>query len=477
MAKKKTVPSKKSPSKKQVQDVQQISGIILDCKSKKPIKYAQISLRSNKTAANSKGEFIIENPANAKRFKVEAEGYAPKNLNIYNSSYYNARRKCFIICLDAARKGVSEETTYLPELVIVLTDKEFAAIKGNANVLDDLIKAAMIQKAKKMFEGKAVEIPQDSEVVLCECNKHVGVIQKVNINGTLEGDPLPRAGSKEEGEADLNLYTRFDNIGFGTLSSRCCSHGTDPDNVKVPGNAINVGILDSAIDTDFVYNYFRTNHSEVDTSKFIIINRSCTTDQSSTDVDHGTTVAICLLKRLYVELKFQKSICINAYNIVRSQLLHGDLYPTNIITQADIVCALLKAIPENSYLNLSFGFNEDTHLIQNIMRRLPSSLKFVTTSAGNEGKDITNGINFHYPSGYARDFRTGKIREVTGTMKKGARTVRWVKDANRQTNNVIVVPPGYIKAEDDAVVNTNSKAGGTSFSSPRYLAGLIKRHR
>jgi len=449
-----------------------IEGIVFDCsgKAKKPLKEACIAVnKSNSYVTNAKGKFKFAIKRKAKYIVVSAKGFVERKLKFVEGKKYK-------ICLVPIRKGVSSKTQYLPELIIVLTDKEFKKIEGNPNEIDGKIKKIMLDKARLLYEGRAVKIPDDSEIILCECNKQVGIIQNVEINGKLEGNPLPHAGSKEEGEVDLNLFIRQPDYGFGDLIQKCCCDNIEPQTIVKPKNAISVGVLDSGIDVQFINEYFRRNHPSVLLSNFTIRNKSCSNSNLSPNIGHGTMVVISLLERLYTGKKpFKKHVCINGYNIVRSQVLKGDNFPSNIITQADIVCALLKAIKENEYLNMSFGYTEDTHLIRMIMKNLPKEILGVTCSAGNEGKEIDLSRHFHYPSGYSREFPDDRIKEVTGLMKVGSKMRLWQQNQDVRTNTI----PGQVvgvfpKSQDDAVINKATRSGGTSFSAPRYLASIIK---
>lgn len=393
------------------------------------------------------------------------------------------------------RRGIenTEDYRFLPEFLIVLDKEEFDNLDVTPSNIDKRLKTLILQKAKREFRINGIKCPKSvtiDSVRLCPCNKRVGTVHNPAL-GDFQGDPIHNAGGRPQGDpirdpggrpnGDINSYINLNNViaqsGFIHQASCCCKDSGS--NGPKPDKALQISVLDTAVDIPFVYQYIAQHYPTIDTSLFSIIDKTCQHSDLSTNTSHGTMVVISLLERLYNHKKKRKTpVCINLYNVARDFVPPKSKLPIQIITQADVLCSLLKAVDDgNMFLNMSFGFSYQVHLIEKVLLEILPKVKLITCSAGNDGHNLTDGQHVNYPSGFAREFDTDQIKEVTGTMiDRRNRIVPWFKNATALTNKIGRVSGlrNYKRCEDDAVLDDSSKSGGTSFSSPRFLGKLLR---
>lgn len=384
----------------------------------------------------------------------------------------------------------TDDYRFLSEFLIVLEKEEFENLKVTPKDVDIKLKRLFLKRAKDEFKINEIPCPRLTikDVTLCECNKRVGIVNNSRL-GDFQGDPIRNAGGRPQGDplrdtggrpkGDVNSYITLNELvgQSGFIHHSCCCSKSNVE-VRKPKNAKQIGVLDTAVDVKFVYEYMSVHYPKVDRSLFSIVNKSCQHTGLSSNSGHGTMVVICLLEKLYANNRKKKQpVCINVYNVARDILLPGNKLPTQIIAQSDVICELYKAVEDgNKLLNMSFGFTYQVHLIEKVIEEILPMVKIITCSAGNDGFDLTDGQHVNYPSAFARDFDTKKIKEVTGFMLDGNnKKVPWEKNAIVQTNKIKKIGnlDNYKRCMENAVLDEHTNSGGTSFSSPRLLGTLI----
>jgi len=316
------------------------------------------------------------------------------------------------------------------------------------------------------------------KVDICDCSHNVAVVNFGNsqeIIGHIQNSPLESQGVKQGGDA--NYIADLEKVILPNKGKQS-KISNDPD-----GSFANVFILDTGIKTNSLSTLIHSN-LPIDINSIRVIPSGCNENEKISD-PHGTAVAYCLLEELCMnQPKGLKGVNIYSYNV-------GRLYKGKIvIPQFNVICALSNVLQNKafkakkpSYLNMSFGFELELPLVADLLNEyLVKDKKIITCSAGNFQRDLTYGAgHVNYPSAYARSSKvTGLIYEVFGNMEevsKNRRTqVPWAVRTSTGVGTNFTTPRNHGKSHHENAVwnNDKNREGGTSFSSPRALAKIIK---